>query len=184
MKRLVCYKLNFGSRWLSLSGVMMGVAFFLQALDYFALRQLQSVDIWNMLLFLILPMMLEALWCLPLRSEKWSRAEAHGIFASMICLVLLGQAILSGGVFPIIIGAVFFILAGATAVLITWGFIAHRALGILVFAATVVVRVLVFALPRYVSNNSYLMLVQEIPPICMILGMMLFFGGIYMSDDQ
>ena len=49
MKRLVRYKLNFESRWLTLSGVMMGVAFFLQALDFFALRQLSDVQLWPML---------------------------------------------------------------------------------------------------------------------------------------
>lgn len=184
MRRLVRYKLNFGSRWLAVSGVMMGVAFFLQALEYFALRQLQSVGIWDLLLFLILPMALEALWCVPMRSEGWSRAEAHGIFAVLICLVLLGQAVLSGGILPIIMGAIFFLVSAAAAILITWGFIPHKALGLLVFAATAVVRVLMFALPRYVSAPGYMTLVQELPPVCMILGIMLFFGGIHICDAE
>lgn len=184
MKRLVRYKLNFQSKWLTFSGVMMGVAFFLQALDFFALRQLASVDIWDLLLFLILPMALEAAWCMPLRSERWNGAEAYGVFSALICLVLLGQAVFSGGVFPIVMGSVFFLLAGAVAVLITWGYIAHRVLGLLIFSATAVVRLLVFALPRYASSGGYMTLVQEIPPVCMILGMMLFFGGIHMCDEE
>ena len=182
MKRLVRYKLNFESKWLRFSGVMMGVAFFLQALDFFALRQLQSVQTLELLLYLIMPMVLEACWCVGLRVEKWSRAEVHGIFAALICLVLLGQAILSGGVFPIVLGVVFFLLSGAVAVLITWGFIPHRALGLLVFAATAAVQVLLFALPAYVGSG-YMSLVQQLPPACMILGMMLLFGGIRMGED-
>lgn len=184
MKRLVRYKLNFGSRWLTLSGVMMGIAFFLQALEYFALRQMQTVGIWNLLLYLILPMSLEALWCVPLRSEGWTRAEAHGVFSVLICLVLLGQTVLSGGVLPIVMGIIFLALSAVAAVLITWGFIPHRALGLLVFTATAVVRLLMFALPRYVSAPGYMTLVQELPPVCMILGMMLFFGGIQLRDEE
>lgn len=184
MKRLVRYKLNFGSKWLSFSGVMMGLAFFAQALEFFALRQLQSVDIWTLLLFLVLPMVMETLWCIPIRSEKWSRAEAHGVFAALICLVLLGQAVLSGGVFRIIMAAAFFVLSGAVAILITWGFIPHRALGMLVFTATTVMWLLIFALPRNAANSGYMALVQQIPPVCMILGMMLLFGGIHLCDEE
>lgn len=178
MKRLVRYKLNFQSRFLTLSGVMMGFAFFLQALEYFALRSIHTVDIWSLLLFLILPMVLEAMWCISFRTESWSGAEAHGVFAAVICLVLLGQTILTGGLFNILMGAVFCLVCGATAVLITWGWIPHRALGMLVFAATAAVRVLVFALPHYLTDPSYMVLIRELPMLCMILAMLLFFGGL------
>ena len=184
MKRLVRYKLNFHSRFLTLSGVMMGFAFFLQALEFFALRQLQSVNPWELWLVLILPMAIETLWCLPLRTESWNRAEAHGIFAALFCAVLLGQTILSGGVFPIIMGSIFFLVSGVAAVLITWGFIAHRALGFLVFSAAAVVRVLIFALPSYISAPGYMTLLQQAPAVFVILGMMFFFGGIHMRDDE
>ena len=182
MKRLVRYRLNFQSKWLTFSGVMMGVAFFLQALDFFALRQLPGVTIWQLLLYLVLPMVLEAFWCLPLRGETWSRAEASGVFCALICLVLLGQTILTGGVIPIIFGAVFFLLGGVVAVLITFGFILHRALGMMVFAAIAVMQVLVIALPRYVAGG-YLCLVEVVPPICMTLAMMFLFAGIHMGDN-
>lgn len=184
MKRLVRYKLNFGSKLLTLSGVMMGFAFFLQALDYFALRQLQSVDRWTLVLFLILPMVMEALWCVPMRSEKWRRAEAHGVFAALTCLVLLGQAVFSGGIFSIVLNAVFLVLSGTVAVLITWGFIPHRALGMLVFTAAVAQRLIIVTLSRYAAAPTYMTLVQEIPPVCILLGMMFFFGGIRMCDTD
>ena len=96
----------------------------------------------------------------------------------------MGQAVLSGGVLPIIMGVIFLVLSSVAAILITWGFIPHRALGMLVFTATAVVRVLLFALPRYISAPGYMTLVQELPPVCMILGMMLFFGGIAIDDAQ
>lgn len=184
MKRLVRYKLNFESRWLTLSGVMMGVAFFLQALDFFALRQLSDVQLWPMLMWLILPMSMETLWCVPLRSELWKRAEVHGIFMAMTCLVLLGQAILAGGVFPIVMGSCFYVIAAATAVLITFGCIAHRTLGVLVFGATAVMWVMVFALPAYLADPTYVTLIGLIPPGCLILSMTLFFGGIRISADD
>lgn len=184
MKRLVRWKLNFKSKWLTLSGVMMGIAFFLQAVEFFALGQFLNVDMWNLFLFLIMPMTFEALWCAPVRTERWSRAEPHGVFAALICLVLLGQVVLSGGVFQIVMASIFFVLAAATAVLITWGFIPHRALGMLVFAGVAVMQVLVFVLPRYAAEAGYLTLIQVIPQVCVTLSVMCFFGGIHMAEDE
>lgn len=183
MKRLLHYKLNFESKWLTFSGVMMGIAFFAQALDYFALRQLHTVDFWQLLLFLILPMVLEVCWCVPLRSEIWKRAEVHGVFAALICLVMLCQSIISAGVFQVILSAAFLVIGGAAAVLITFGFIPHLALGMLVFTAVAIMRVLVFTLPTYVTSG-YMSLVQEIPYVSVILGLMLFFGGICSDDEK
>jgi hypothetical protein len=182
MKRLVRYQLNFESKWLTLSGVMMGIAFFLQALDYFALRQLSALSLWDLIIWLILPMFLEALWCVPLRSELWKRAEAHGIFSALICLVLLTQTIMTGGVFPIVMGSVFYVIGAAAAVLITFGFIAHRALGMLVFCGCTAMWVLVFGLPGYVANPGYLTLAGLIPSGCLLLSMTFFYGGIRYAE--
>ena len=182
MKRLVRYQLNFESKWLTLSGVMMGIAFFLQALDYFALRQIGSLSLWDLVIWLILPMFLEALWCVPLRSELWKRAEVHGILSALICLVLLVQTIMSGGVFPIVMGCVFYVIGAAAAVLITFGFIAHRALGMLVFFGCTAMWVLVFGLPAYVANPGYMTVISLMPAGCLLLSMTFFYGGIQYSE--
>lgn len=182
MKRLVRYKLNVESKWLTFSGVMMGIAFFIQAVDFFALRQLQDVSLLQLLLFLILPMVLEAAWCVPLRVGKQGRAEVHGVMAALICLLMLVQTAVSAGVLPMVLGIAFCVLGAVAAVLITFGFIAHPALGLLVFTAVGAVRVLVFALPQYLSSG-YMSLVQELPPVCMIFGMMLLFCGIRIQED-
>ena len=182
MKRLVRYQLNFESKWLTLSGVMMGVAFFLLALDYFALRQLQNLTLWHMMLWLILPMTLETLWCVPLRSEMWKRAEIHGVFSAMICLLLLGQTVMTGGVIPIVISSVFYVICGAAAILITFGFIAHRALGMLVFLAATTMWVLVLALPAYLADPGYLSLINLIPTGCLLMSQTFFFGGIRITE--
>lgn len=182
MKRLVRYKVNADSKWLTFSGVMMGIAFFIQAVDFFALRQLHAVSLLQLLLFLILPMVLEAAWCVPLRLGKQGRAEVHGVIAALMCLLILVQTAVSASVFPMILGIAFCILGAAAAVLITFGFIAHSALGLLVFASVCAIRVLVFALPQFLSFG-YMTLVQELPPVCMILGMMLLFGGIRTAEE-
>jgi hypothetical protein len=81
-------------------------------------------------------------------------------------------------------GAIFCVVCGAAAILITWGWIPHRALGMLVFSATAVARVLILALPACISAPNYMTLVQQLPPICMILAMMLFFGGLHKADCE
>lgn len=183
MKRSVRYQLNFASKWLTLSGVMMGIAFFVQALNYLAFRQLGDISVRQLLLFLILPMSLEALWCVPLRSELWKCVEVHGIFAALVCIVLLGQAIFVGGVLPIILAVVFYLVGAASAILLTWGFIPHRALGILIFTGTFLMWALTFALPAYLAAPGYMVLLDLIPTGCLILSTLLLFGGIRMRVD-
>ena len=179
MKRLVHYKLRADSKWLNISGVCMGIAFFLQALDYLALRTLQSVPVWQLILFMILPMALEAAWCVLVREKLTPKAEVVGIIGAVLCLMLLAQTMFCGNVLLMVIGAILFVLCGAVLVLITWGFIHHRALGMLVFFAAAVIRVLLFGLLPAVFSVNWRALLQELPALLSIVSIMFFFRGIY-----
>ena len=179
MKRLVHYKLRKESWWLTTSGIFMGIAFFLQALDFLALRAGENVSGGQLVLFMIIPMLLEAAWFVLVREKVCDRAEVTGIVGGLLCLTLLVQTLFAGNFLLILIGILMFALAAAVIVLITWGFIHHRALGMLVFFAVAVVRVMLYgALPAVFSWNA-MALIQEIPVIFVILAMMLFFRGIY-----
>lgn len=179
MKRLVHYKLRKESWWLTTSGVFMGIAFFLQALDFLALRSDQNISGGQLVLFMILPMVLEAAWFVLVREKLCDRAEVTGIIGGLLCLTLLVQTLFSGNFLLTIVGIGMFALAAAVIVLITWGFIHHRALGMLVFFAGAVVRVMLYGALYAVFSLNVMALVQELPVICAILAMMLFFRGIY-----
>lgn len=179
MKRLVHYKLRSESWWLTASGIMMGLAFFLQALDFLALRTQHSVPVWQWILFMILPMVLEGAWFVLLREKMIPRAEVPGIVGGALCLLLLIQTLFCGSLLLAILGAVVFALAAATIVLITFGYIHHRALGMLVFLAASVVRVLLFGMIPALTTVNWSVLVREVPVVCVTLSMMLFFRGIY-----
>ena len=179
MKPTVVYKLRMDSKWLVWSAVMMGIAFFVQAFDFIGLRMMQGISIVQMIVCMILPMLLEAAWCVIIRGNRAEGAKICGIIGAALSILLCVQTILGGGIVLILIGCGSCLLAGAMLVLVTWGFIPYRHLGFLVLAAVVVIRVLLFGIIDYVATLNWTAILLELPIVCILASVMFFFGGIY-----
>lgn len=179
MKPTVVYKLRFDSKWLVWSAVMMGIAFFAQAFDFIGLRLMQGISTAHMILYMILPMLLEAAWCVLIRGNYEDRAKIGGIIGAALCLLLLVQAVICGKIVLIIFGIASCLIAGAILVLVTWGFIPHRHFGFLVLAALVALRVILFGIVDAVFSLNWAAILAELPAVCSFASMMFFFGGIY-----
>lgn len=178
MIRLVNFKLNPNGKWATLSGVLLGIAFFVQAADHLLLHELREVSIWRLLVMMALPMLLEGAWCMSLRAFRIDRAEVYGILGAAFCLILLLQSFFWHGIFQIVLFIILLLAAGAAMVLITWGFFAHRALGALIFLLLSALRVLLVLLHRLGAAHDWLGLLTDLPSICMLLAMTVFFAGI------
>lgn len=183
MERLAQYKLNYESKWLTAGGVLFGFAFFLQALDFLGLRSLQGVSFWQLLLFMIWPMAMEATWCACTRVVRKEMTPVFGIFGAVFCLNLCLQAIFYNGTFLTAISILIYLLCGAAMVLISWGFVPHRMLGILVFGVATVIRLLSLDLVQWLRAKNWAALVYEVPSVCILGGLMLFFMAIHAEND-
>lgn len=179
MKPTVDYKLKKESKWLTASAVCMGLAFFLQAFDFLGLRLMQGISTLDLIVYMIFPMVSETVWCVYVRTTKQYSAKIGGIMGAVMCLVVLVQTLFCGNLFLLIIGILSCLLAAVTLVLITWGFIAHRHLGFLVLAAISAVRILLFGAIGFIIDLNWSGILREIPMVCVLLSLMLFFGGIY-----
>lgn len=182
MKRLVNFKFDPDGRWATLSGVLMGIAFFAQAFDYLWLRALQGVPFFQLLVMLILPLLLEGIWCVSLRAVRLGRVEVYGIFGAVFCFVLLLQTFFYHSVFLTVIFIVLFLIAGAAMVLITWGFLSHRALGLLIFLALAAIRILFVVLHRFAGGQDWAGFLNDLPSICVLLSLMAFFGDVRLQE--
>lgn len=179
MKPTVDYKLKKESRWLTASAAVMGIAFFLQAFDFLGLRLMQGVGLLDTVVYMILPMLAEAVWCVYVRTGREHTAKTGGIIGAVLCAVVLLQTLFCGSVLLILIGCASCLLAGAALVLITWGFFPHRRLGMLVFAAVAAIRVLLFDVIGLAAGRNWSGLLSALPAVCILLSLMLFFGGIF-----
>lgn len=178
MKQLARYKVNFESQWICASVALMGTAFFAQALYFFALTRLEETPVSKLIIFLILPTLLEILWFVLLRTVKLNASGIFGILASVFCILLTVQVFFIGGVLQMVLAVIAYLLASALTLMITGGFFPYKYLGMACFALIFCVRFLGFDMARYIHAGDWIGFVQEIPALCILAAISCFFGGI------
>lgn len=183
MKRQKIFEWNTDGRCARLTGVLMGIAIFAQALDYFGLREPGSVAVYPMLVMLILPLLLEMAWCVCLRLIRLKRAEVYGIFGAVFCLLLLLQSFFYAKVLLTVLFCVLLLISGSVMVLISWGFISYRFLGGLLLLLVAVARIITVATSRFVGGHDWMGLLNDLPSICVLLALSCYFVSLKPAEN-
>lgn len=178
MRRIARYKLNFDSNWMLVSGVLMGVCFFAQAIYFLGILKLRGLDFPMLVLHLIAPMALEFFWLVLLRGTKLNAAGVYGILGTMMLILFLAQACVYGGVWDIVSTALYVLFGGAALIFITGGFFPYKLIGMAVMAIIISVRFFVFDWAAYVEPGDWAGLVLEAPTLSMMIAVFCFLGGI------
>lgn len=177
MKRVVQYRLNFDRKWLTASGMLMGLAFFVQALYFLGMADLQTVGAGTLMLYMIVPMALEAAWCILMRGARLDHGMVYGIIGALICVLLLVQSCFYGSTVRMVLGIVAYIFAGVTLLAITFGYFPYRLLGMVAFGMILLVRFFAFDIRLYLITKDWIGFLQEIPALCLIGAVGGLFGG-------
>ncbi len=116
MKLKICRcRMKMESGWLTASGCLMGLAFFLQAVHYFAIDNILQMGIGSVIFLLILPMLAEAAWFVPLRGLRLDWPVYYIAAGGVLCLLILVQTAMMGDVIGAIVWSL--LLLGAIVVL-------------------------------------------------------------------
>lgn len=177
MKQLARYKVNFDSPAILWSAAMMGVSIFAQAMYFLVFSNIREAETGTLVVFLILPMALEAAWILLLKS-KLNAAGIYGIVGSLACILLTVQLFCAAGTLQIVLGTVAYLLGIALLLMITGGFFPYKYFGMALFALIGFVRFFCFDMSRYIQPRDWFGFVLELASLSMIVSLMLFFGGI------
>lgn len=178
MKRHGRYWINHEIKWITASGVMMGIALFTQALYYFAFTPLQTVSNGELILKAMIPMVLEALWCVLLRVVRLKPAFTFGVLGAVFCVLLVVQAIVFGSFLQILLSIIMYPIAALLLVFIVCGFFPYRLFGFVGLAAVVALRVLFFGFVLRMFRGQWLQMLEAIPGICISSALWFLFGGI------
>lgn len=178
LKRIARYELNFDSSWMTVSGLLMGVCFFAQAVYFLGINKLQDLGFFDLWLYLICPMGLEFLWLVSLRGTKIKVAGIYGLLGAAMLILFLVQACFYGGVWDIVSTALYVLIGGGALIFITFGVFPYKLIGMMAMVAILCVRFFVFDWSYYIEPGNWAGLVQEIPTLCMMLAVTCFFGGI------
>lgn len=178
MKRIARYELYFDSKWLTFSGLLMGLCFFAQAVYFLGINKLQDLDFFMLWLHLISPMALEFLWLVSLRGTKVKLPEIYGLLGTVMLILFLVQACFYAETWDIVSTSLYVLFGGAALIFITFGVFPYKYIGMFVMAGILAVRFLVFDWQAYIVPGNWGEFVLEIPVLCMLLAVTCFFGGI------
>ena len=182
MKQRVRYKLGFDSRWAYASALLMGTAFFLQAIYYFVFADLPQIGVQEIVLNLILPLALEAVWFLLLRGIKINAPGLYAIVIALICILLAVQGLFCGNVLRAVFCVVWYLLAAVVVILVAGGYMPYRVMIVTVFFIPLCVQA-VIVYQQYLALGKYWESLLELArTLC--VGSLLLFSGVLIPGKR
>ncbi len=175
LRPIVRYRMNFDKKWLTASGVLMGVGFFLQVVYYFAVASILQVSAAEIVIQLVLPLLMEAGWFLLLRGFKLNAPGLYGIFGSVFAILLILQTFYGGSVFGGLIALVCLLFASVALLAVTGGFLRSKFAAVILFLAVIALRILFGGLS---------VKLLEAAALCDIGAILLFFGGLEITKKD
>lgn len=158
------------------TAALMGASFFLRAAYYFGFTRPESAGGWTLLVFLILPMLLEAAFMVMLRGIKLDLPGIYGIMGAAYCMLLILQSFQLGSVVRIILAIIGFVVCGGALVGVGWGFLS-KSLGVTALLMTFGVRLLAFDL-RFLLRLRLIVFIREAAGLSAILALAFLCAGL------
>ncbi len=155
-KQVAHYRLNFENGWMSVSKVLMGLAFFAQAVFYFGFADLGSIGIVAILFQMVLMMSLQIGWLLLIRSLKLNAPGVFGILGSALCLVMLVSTCAVGSLWQVIFAVPTLLAAILCLLATTGGFLPTRLAGICACILAILVRLILGGHPNLLPDLAAL----------------------------
>ena len=169
-KKIHDYRMDFDGRQHFAAAALMGVAFFLRAVYYFGFTRPETVGAWNLIIFLILPMLVEAAFMVLMRGIRYNAPGVYGILGAAYCLLFILQNFQSGSVVRIFLSVIAYLICGAALVTVTGGLLS-RGVAVTALFATLAVRFLFFDLSGYIFSFRVIGFIQEAAALCGILSL-------------
>ena len=164
------YRMDFEGRRHFWTTALMGCAFFLRAVYYFGFTRPETVGAWNLIIFLIAPMFIEAAFMVLMRGIRYNAPGVYGIMGAAYCLLLMLQSFQSGSVVQIILGVIAYLVCGAAVIAVTGGLLS-KGVAVTALFSTLVVRFLCFDLSGYIFSFRIVTFIREASALCGILGL-------------
>lgn len=155
---------------------MMGCAFFLRAAYYFGFTRPEDAGVWNLLIFLILPMLIEAAFMVMIRGIRLDLPSIYGILGAAYCLLMVLQSFQSDSVLRIILGPIAYLSCAAALIGVGWNLLS-KSLTVAVLLVVFTVRLLGFDL-GYLFSLRLIPFIREAAGLCGILGLSLLAMGL------
>ncbi len=173
LKQMIRYRLDMEGQWANTAGVLMGLAFFLQAVYFFGFANLRQIGFFAIAFQMILPMVLELAWIVLLRGVKLNAPGLYGIFGAVLCVLVMLQTVVTGTLPAAILSVPTLLAAGILVLAVIGGFVSSRFVAVGACVLVLVLRVLFGGLP---------LLLPELAVLCSIGAVLAILGALVDPD--
>lgn len=148
LKQYTRYQIDFGSKWTSICGVLMGISFFLRLIYYFGLTNIYDVPFVEILTTMILGTGLCLAYLITLSVMRLNAPGVYGILGAVHCFLLILGTFSSGDPLRIVLAVIWYALAAGVLLITVGGYLPGRLLASVMFIIPALVRFFAFDLGR------------------------------------
>lgn len=163
------------------AAALMGIAFFLRCMFYFGFTRTETVGVGELLVWLILPMLLEAAFMVLLRGIKLDAARIYGILGVVYSILLVLQCIGYGSLLRMILGIIAYVICGGSLLAASFGWL-NKDIAFTFYFVTAVVRV-VFDLKPYIFEFHPVLFMKEAAGLCGVFALCLLAFGLKLPKE-
>lgn len=179
MKKDIFYTLRRHSFWVTMSGVLMGIPFLIQAIYFLLIRSVVDVPMMELMTYMAIPMAVEFVWCLMIHVLPMRNTSPVAGVATAVFLVLIWQSLFYGDLVRTLLAALAYVAVIQLVLLILTGRFPYRLFGSVGMLVVLALRVLLFTYPVYIAAANWKnLLIKELPGLCMLAAIYCIFGAI------
>ena len=138
------YMIDFRSKWLMPSALLMGLSFFLRIVYYFGLTNLSTCSFGEVIFFMILPLLICSGYVVAMSALKLNAPVIYGMLGAGLCLLMVFWSFPTGDVLRIILSILIYVAAGTVLLATTGGYLPGKLLSSVLFALPLVCRFLFY----------------------------------------
>ncbi len=168
MKR---YRMDMDSKGLHAGLALMGLSFFLRAVYFFGCVRIETVSFWELLIWMILPMLLEATFIVLLRIIRLDAPGIYAIAAAAFSVVLILQNLGGESLVRIILSILGHLACGVLILGVAGGFLSKQ-IAVVAYLVTALVRFFCFEMVQYVFRFRVIAFLREVTGLLVIVGLM------------
>lgn len=138
------YKIDFASKWLMPSALLMGLSFFLRIVFYFGLTNLSTCSVGEVLFWMVLPLLLTGGYVVFMSALKRNAPGVYGLIGAGLCLLMIVWSFPTGDVLRIVLSVLVYFAAGVVLIGTTGGYLPGRLLASTLFVLPACARFLFY----------------------------------------
>lgn len=168
MKR---YAMDINGKSMNSALIMMGLSFFLRAVYYFACVQIETVGFFELLVWMILPMVLEGAFIVMLRVLKLNMPGVYALMAAAVGLLMVLQSFGYGSIVRTVLAIVAYVGCSVLIIGVAGGYLSKQ-IAVASYLVTALIRFLCFELFQMIFHLRVVAFIKDATGLFALLGLM------------